>query len=382
MRARVWMAALGLLLVSACVSQSALQSPAVPVAVQSAPYETLPDGRQVTMWTLRNAHGAGLTIMDLGATILTLDVPDRSGRLGDVVFGFDHAAPYLTSTSYFGAVVGRFANRIARGRFTLGGRDYTLAINNAPNTLHGGTIGFDKRLWRGQAVTTADGSGVRFTLESPDGEEGYPGAVVAMVSYVWTESDTLIIEYRATSTAPTPFNISQHSYWNLAGADAKTVLEHELRINAETYTPVDATLIPSGQIAPVAGTPFDFRTAKPIGRDIGVDNEQLKFGHGYDHNWVLRGSGFREAAWLHDPHSGRTMTISTDQPGLQFYSGNFLNGSIVGRGGNAYPLRSAIVLETQHFPDSPNEPNFPNAVLRPGQPFASRTIFQFGVDRS
>jgi aldose 1-epimerase len=382
MKRRSLFGLVAMLALSACGQQSgAGPETSAAVSVQSAPFETLVDGRQVTVWTLRNSQGAGLTIMDLGATILTLDVPDRAGQLGDVVFGFDRAAPYLSSTSYFGAVVGRFANRIARGRFSLGGQSYTLAINNPPNTLHGGDVGFDKRVWRGEEVNTADGHGVRFTLTSPDGEEGYPGEVVASVTYVWTEANALIVDYSATSSEPTPFNISQHTYWNLAGANAATVLDHELRIAADAYTPVDATLIPTGEIAPVALTPFDFRVAKPIGRDIGADDAQLRFGQGYDHNWALNGSGFREAAWLHDPSSGRTMTISTDQPGLQFYSGNFLDGSIVGKGGNAYPLRSAIVLETQHFPDSPNQPNFPSAVLSPDQPFASRTIFQFGVDQ-
>ena len=342
-------------------------------------FETLPDGRTTALWTMRNASGAGLTVMDLGATILTLDVPDRAGRLSDVVLGFDRAAPYLEHSSYFGAVVGRYANRIARGRFILDGRAHVLAINDPPNTLHGGDIGFDKRLWRSEEVRTADGPGVRFRLTSADGEEGYPGAVDVAVTYVWTEANALIVRYAATASSATPFNISQHTYWNLAGANGGTALNHELRISADAYTPVDDTLIPTGEITDVAETPFDFRIAKPIGRDIALDHEQLRYGKGFDHNWILRGSGLREAAWLHDPSSGRSLTVSTNQPGLQFYSGNFLDGRVVGKGGVAYPFRSAIALETQHFPDAPNRPNFPDTILRPGRPFESCTSFQFGL---
>lgn len=373
---RALMAALALMGGAACAKTE--EAPAT--MVESAPFEVLPDGRQVNRWTLRNASGAELTVMDLGATILTLRVPDRDGQLDDVVLGFDHAAPYLTDSPYFGAIVGRFANRIAQGRFTLDGRTYSLAINNAPNSLHGGEVGFDKRIWRGEEVATAEGPGVRFTLVSPDGEEGYPGEVTTSVTYVWTEANALIVDFRATTTAATPFNVAQHSYWNLAGANAASILDHELRIVADAYTPVDATLIPTGEIASVAGTPFDFRVAKPIGRDIGAANDQLRFAGGYDHNWVLNGTGLREAAWLRDPSSGRTLTITTDQPGIQFYSGNFLDGSITGKGGRSYPHQSALALETQHFPDSPNQAHFPDTILRPGELFQSRTVFQFGVE--
>ncbi len=329
-------------------------------------------------WTVRDASGAGFTAMELGATILTLDVPDRHGALGDVVLGFDDPGRYLTDSPYFGAVVGRFANRIASGRFTLAGKAYRLACNNGPNALHGGTIGWDKRLWRSGPITTPDGPGVRFTLASLDGEEGYPGTVEVSVTYVWTEDRRLIVDYAATSDAATPFNVSQHSYWNLAGAGT-SVLDHLLRIEADRYLPVDATLIPTGELAPVAGTPFDFRVAKPLGRDISADDAQLRHGGGYDHNLVLNGAGLRLVAELSDPASGRRMTLATDQPGLQLYSGNVLDGTIMGKGGTLYPHRSAVVLETQHFPDSPNQPHFPEAILRPERPFASRTIFAFSV---
>ena len=350
-------------------------------SVEVSAVEMLPDGRAVTIWAVRNASGAGFTVMDLGATILTLEAPDRAGRLADIVLGFDHAASYLTHNAYFGAIVGRFANRIARGRFRLDGRDFTLAINDPPNSLHGGAEGFDKRLWRGEPVTTPEGAGVCFALTSEDGDEGYPGSVEVSASYVWTDTNALIVDYRAAASAATPFNISQHTYWNLSGADGGSVLDHELRIDADAYTPVDSTLIPTGEIAPVDATSFDFRRAKPIGRDIVGDDVQLHYCRGFDHNWVLNASGLRRVAWLRDPQSGRTLTITTDQPGLQFYSGNFLDGRIVGKGGVAYPSRSAIALETQHFPDSPNHLHFPDTLLRPGRVFDSRTIYQLGVDR-
>lgn len=295
-----------------------------------------------------------------------------------MTFGFDTATRYLAGSHYFGAIVGRFANRIAKGRFSLGGRNYTLATNNGPNSLHGGEVGFDKRIWRGEPMTVTDGKGAKFTLVSPDGEEGYPGRVTVSTTYVWTSDHRLIVDYHASTTAPTPFNITQHAYWNLGGAaEAKSVLDHTLAIDADRYLPVDDTLIPTGELAPVAATPFDFRQAKPIGRDIDADNPQLELGGGFDHNWVLNGSDLRRAAVLVDPDSGRRMTLLTDQPGLQFYSGNFLDGTVTGKANNAYPYRSAVALETQHFPDSPNQPGFPNAILCPGEDFHSRTVFTF-----
>jgi aldose 1-epimerase len=359
-------------------NMSGTDQPGEGITISSEPFGELPDGRKVTRWTLANKSGASLTIMDLGATILTLNVPDRAGKLDDVVFGFDSAAPYLTDSPYFGAVVGRFANRIAKGKFTLDGQTYTLATNNNENHLHGGKVGFDKRVWKGEQVTTKDGPGVKFTLVSADGEEGYPGEVTASVTYVWTADNRLVMDYAATSTKATPFNISQHSYWNLGGAkSATTVLDHTLQIEADRYLPVDPTLIPTGELAAVEGTPFDFRKAKPIGKDIGATNEQLKIGGGFDHNWVLNGTGFKKAGTLTDPASGRSLEISTDEPGMQFYSGNFLSGKVTGKGGNKYPHRSAVALETQHFPDSPNQKGFPDAILSPGETYQSRTVFAF-----
>lgn len=369
----------------ACADSGGNQANGATAATESAvkvtarPFGALPDGREVTLFEIRNENGAGMTLMDLGATILTLDVPDRDGALADVVLGFETAPPYLTDSPYFGAVVGRYANRIDEGRFTLGGETYQLPINNGPNSLHGGLVGFDKRMWQGEIVETGNGPGVRFTMTSPDGDQGYPGEMDVTVTYAFNDRNELTVDYAATTSEPTVVNLSQHSYFNLAGQASGSVLDHVLRINADATTPVDDTLIPTGEIAPVEGTPFDFRQPKPIGRDIGVDNVQLTHGGGYDHNWVLNGTGMRAAAELTDPKSGRRMTILTDQPGLQFYSGNFLDGTVSGKGGFSYPYRGAVALETQHFPDTPNQPNFPSTRLAPGETFNSRTVFRFST---
>ncbi len=353
-----------------------------PIRVRPLPAERLPDGRVVSKWRIQNESGAGLTVMNLGAVIQTLTVPDKSGKLDDIVYGYDKADAYLTNPPYFGAAIGRFANRIAKGKFSIGQKHYQLAVNNGLNALHGGVKGYDKQLWTGTNVKTREGAGVRFSRISPNGEEGYPGTVKVSVTYIWTADNRLIIDYGATSDAETPFNISQHSYFNLGGASSSVLAtDHQLQIHADSYTPVDETLIPTGASADVSGTPFDFRTAKPIGRDIGQPHTQLKFGGGYDHNFVLNGKGLREAAVLDEPVSGRRMTVSTDQPGVQFYSSNFLDGGLTGKTGKHYPYRGGVVLETQHFPDSPNQPQFPNAILAPGKPFHSRTIFAFSTDK-
>ncbi len=343
----------------------------------SRPWGKLPDGREVTQFEIRNPSGAGLTLMDLGATILTLDVPAHDGTLADVVPGFDTPAPYLTGSFYFGAVVGRYANRIGAGRFMLDGKIYQLPINNGPNSLHGGETGFDKRIWQGEIVQTENGPGVRFTMSSPDGDQGYPGEMDVTATYTFNDANQLMVDYRATTDRPTIVNLSQHSYFNLAGHDAASVLDHLLRIDADAITPVDDTLIPTGALLPVEGTPFDFRHCKPLGRDIDASHPQLEYGGGYDHNWVLNGSGLREVAELTHPGSGRRMTILTDQPGLQFYSGNFLDGTVAGKNGFAYPRRGGVALETQHFADSPNRPDFPSTRLASGETFSSRTIFRF-----
>jgi len=338
------------------------------------------DGRAVEIYTLTNANGLEMHVITYGGIITSLKVPDRTGHLDDVVLGFDTLDGYLKDPPYFGALVGRYGNRIAKGQFTLNGATYKLATNNGPNHLHGGVKGFDKVIWNAVPGDSADGVSVTLTRTSPDGEEGYPGNLQATVRYTLTDKNELAIEYRATTDKATPVNLTQHSYFNLA-ADSGDVLGHELTIHASRYTPVDATLIPTGELAPVQGTPFDFQKATAIGARIGADNAQLKNGGGYDHNWVLdrKGPGLQPAARLVDPKSGRTLEVATTEPGLQFYSGNFLDGSITGKGGRVYKHRTGLCLETQHYPDSPNHPSFPSTILQPGQTYSSKTVFTFGI---
>jgi galactose mutarotase-like enzyme len=353
-----------------------------PAGVTRAPFGRLPDGRGVELFTLTNAHGVEVRVMTYGGIITVVRTPDRTGQLDDIVLGYDSLTGYLKDSPYFGAIVGRYANRIANGHFTLDGTTYHLAKNNGPNSLHGGLRGFDKVLWSGEPFHDDSGVGVTLRYTSRDGEEGFPGTLVARVTYALTPHDELVVDYEATSDKPTPVNLSQHTYWNLHGGG--DVLDHVLTLNAAAFTPVDSTLIPTGELAPVAGTPFDFRAPTPIGARIGQDHAQLRFGRGYDHNWVLdRGSrpGLVQAARLVEPGSGRTVDISTTEPGVQFYSGNFLDGTIRGKGGRIYTLRSALCLETQHFPDSPNHASFPSTILRPGATYRSRTVFAFGVAR-
>jgi aldose 1-epimerase len=352
--------------------------------VTKAAFGTLPDGGAVEQFTLTNAHNVAVRAISYGAIIKSIRTPDRAGALGDIVYGYDSLGAYVKDASYFGALVGRFANRIAHARFALDGHPYTLAANDGANALHGGRRGFNKVLWRGESFTRGDTVGVTFRYTSPDGEEGYPGTLQVAVSYGLTPSDALVIDYEATTDKPTPVNLSQHSYWNLHGDGQGTILDHQLTIDASGFTPVDSTLIPTGVVTPVAGTPFDFRTPTAIGARIEAKDTQLRFGRGYDHNWVLDrkgGAGLMHAVRVVDSVSGRTLDIATTEPGLQFYSGNFLDGSIHGKGGVAYPHRGAIVLETQHFPDSPNHSAFPSAILRPGETLHSRTVLTFGVAR-
>jgi len=350
--------------------------------VKVAPFGRMPDGTAVEVYTLTNARGMQVRAITYGAIIQAIRVPDRSGRMADVTLGYDSLAGYLTQSPYFGAVVGRYANRIARGRFTLEGRTYRLATNNGANHLHGGLKGFDKVVWKAKSFQRGDTTGVEFQHTSPDGDEGYPGALQVSVTYTLTLDNRLEVEYRATTDRPTPVNLSQHSYFNLAGEGSGDILGHVLTIEADRYTPVDSTLIPTGELASVTGTPFDFRKPTAIGVRIEQPDPQLRYGKGYDHNFVLnrRGAGLTHAVRVLDPRSGRTLDIHTTEPGLQFYSGNFLDGSIRGKSGHVYGHRTALVLETQHFPDSPNHPNFPNTILRPGQEYRSRTIFEFGTE--
>jgi aldose 1-epimerase len=349
--------------------------------VTVAPFGRMPDGKAVEVYTLTNVRGMEVRAITYGAVIQAIRVPDRAGRLDDIALGYDSMQGYLTASPYFGAVVGRYANRIARGRFALEGRSYRLAINNAPNHLHGGLKGYDKVLWEAQAFQRGDTVGVTFQHTSPDGDEGYPGTLRVSVSYSLKPSNELVVEYRAIADRATPVNLSQHSYFNLAGEGRGDILGHVLEINADRYTPVDSTLIPTGALASVAGTPFDFRSPTAIGARIDQPDPQLKYGKGYDHNFVLNrtGGALVHAVHVLEPETGRTLDIATTEPGLQFYSGNFLDGTITGKGGHRYRHRSALVLETQHFPDSPNQPSFPSTILRSGQEYRSKTVFTFGV---
>ena len=355
---------------------------ALSVTMQRTPFGTTPDGIAVDLFTLANDHGVEVRIITYGAIITAIRTLDRSGRLADIVLGFDSLEGYLTRSRYFGAVVGRYGNRIAKGRFTIDGRTFQLATNNGPNHLHGGVRGFDKVVWKAEPFSGGGSAGVALTYTSRDGEEGYPGTLHARVTYTLTERDELVVEYEATTDKATPINLTQHSYFNLAGEGSGDVLRHQLTINADRFTPVDETLIPTGEIASVAGTPFDFRTATAIGARIDNDDEQLRSGAGYDHNYVLNGGpGLRLAARVVEPTRGRTLEVATTEPGVQFYAGNRLDRSAVGKGGHAYGKRTGFCLETQHFPDSPNHPNFPSAILRPGATYSSKTVFTFGVAR-
>jgi aldose 1-epimerase len=317
-----------------------------------------------------------------GATIQSLSVPDRHGVPADVTLGFDDLAGYVAPHPYFGAVIGRFANRIAGGRFVLDGEQFELPRNRGPNCLHGGTEGFDRRVWTPRPLDPADAVGVELRLTSPDGDMGFPGTVEASVTYT-LQNDELTLAYAATSDRATVVNMTNHAYFNLAGAGSGSIEDHLLLLGASHYTPVDGDLIPTGELAPVDGTAMDFRGAKPIGADLRVGDEQLVRAQGYDHNWVLDpppGDGQRLAARAHEPGSGRVLEVWTDQPGVQFYSGNFLDGSIVGKGHHAYRQGDAFCLETQHFPDSPNQAQFPRTVLRPGERYATATTFRFYAD--
>ena len=351
--------------------------------VTMSPLVQTSSGEEVNLITLRNNGGLTLSVLTYGGIIMSIKAPDRQGQLDDIVLGFDSVADYETKSPYFGTLIGRYGNRIAKGKFTLDGKTYTLATNNGPNHLHGGNKGWDKKVWTPDTFQNEKGVGVKLSLTSPDGDEGYPGTVKADVTYTLTDQNQLIIDYHATTDKATPINLTQHSYFNLAGTKANDILGHVLMINADAYTPVDPTLIPTGEIAPVQGTPFDFRTPTAIGARIDADDEQIKRGPGYDHNWVLNrtGDGLSLAAKVLEPTTGRTLEVSTTEPGLQFYSGNFLDGTLKGKGGRVYPRRSGFCLETQHYPDSPNHPNFPSTILQPGQEYKTQTVFTFGVQK-
>jgi aldose 1-epimerase len=362
-----------------------------PGSPQGQPWGTLPDGRQVHRFSLHSASGVQVDLAEYGARLIRVQTPDRSGRLGDVMLGHEHLGPYLdrATAPYFGATVGRYANRIARGRFGLDGHEYQLAANNPPNHLHGGPGGFDAVLWAGQGFAGEGHQEVLFSRVSPEGEEGYPGAVDLRVRYTLSDSGTLAFEVQGRTTRPTLLNVTNHAYWNLASGGAQSVLDQRLTLAAQGYLPIDDTQIPLGHEEAVAGTPFDFLKPRAIGDAIGADDLQLRRAGGYDHHFVLPGpapvpgneqaTDLRWAATLSDPGSGRQLQLWTTEPGLQVYSGNFLDGTVVGRDGARYQQRASVCLEAQHAPDSPNRPEFPSVVLRPGVMYSTRTEWRFSA---
>jgi aldose 1-epimerase len=349
------------------------------VSIPSEPFGATADGTPVQLYTLRNVSGVEAKISNYGGIVVSLKVPDRAGHYGDVVLGYDRLAGYLKETPYFGCLVGRYGNRIARGRFSLDGAEYTLATNNGPNALHGGLKGFDKVVWEGKAYRSKDGPVLELTYVSKDGEEGYPGNLTVKAVYTLTVDNALRLEYTATTDKATVVNLTQHSYFNLAGKG--DILGHVVEMPADRFTPVDSTLIPTGELKPVEGTPFDFRKPTPIGARINQDDEQLRFGGGYDHNWVFpkKTGQLTLLARVSEPTTGRVLEVLSTEPGLQFYTGNFLDGKIVGKRAWVYQQRNAFCMEPQHFPDSPNQPTFPSTVLRPGQTYRNTIIYRFSA---
>jgi aldose 1-epimerase len=339
------------------------------------------DGSQVGLYTLKNANGLEANITNYGGIVVSLLVPEKGGRLGDVVLGYDNLNDYIGNKHYFGALIGRYGNRIAKGRFTIEGAEYQLARNNGSNALHGGRKGLDKVVWEAEKIDAGDGPALKLTYSSKDGEENYPGTLHCSVTYTLTKTNGLKIAYGAETDKPTVVNLTHHSYFNLKDGGASDILRHELMIKASRFTPVDKSLIPTGELRPVAGTPFDFQKPTTIGARVEQDDEQLKFGRGYDHNWVLdhQGNDLELAATVYEATSGRFMEVLTTEPGLQFYCGNLLGGTKKGKGSTVYQPRTGFCLETQHFPDSPNHPVFPTTELRPGQKYTQTTVYRFST---
>jgi len=339
------------------------------------------EGSPVDLYTLTNQNGIEVRAINFGGIIISLRVPDKNGKFDDVVLGYESLDGYLAKTPYFGAIIGRYGNRIGKAKFSLDGVEYSLAANNGPNALHGGLKGFDKVVWKAEPFEHQDGVGVVFTYTSRDGEEGYPGNLSVKVTYTLTNKDELIFDYHATTDKATPVNLTNHTYFNLAGDGKRDILAHEVMLNADRFTPIDKTLIPTGQIASVSGTPLDFTKSTAIGARIEQQDEQMVSGSGYDHNFVInrKGAGLALAARVYEPTTERVLEVHTTEPGVQFYTGNFLDGSITGKGGHVYKRRYGFCLETQHFPDSPNTPSFPSSILRPGKVYESRTVYRFSV---
>lgn len=347
---------------------------------QQQSFGEIDNGTAIKLHTLSNVNGMSVSLMDLGASIVRIITPDREGQLADVTFGFDHAQGYLDYPFYVGSVVGRYANRIALGRFSLDGENFELATNNKVNHLHGGKLGFNKRVWQARQELSSNQATVTFTYQSADGEEGYPGQLDAQVSYTLDDDNRLTINYSAETSKATHVNLTQHAYFNLNGHAAGGIEDHELQLSASHFTPTDDGSIPTGEIWAVDGTALDFRHAKRIGEDIDANDEQLQFGKGYDQNWVIdRGDGLQHAATVVSAASGRVMTVETTEPGIQFYSGNNIPSDVPGKQGATYNYRGGFCLETQHFPDSPNHDHFPSTVLRPGEQYQSTTVYAFSA---
>lgn len=349
------------------------------VKVSKTPFGSTSNGTAVDLFTLENSSGMQAKITNYGGIITQLHVPDQNGELGDVVLGYDKLSSYIKASPYFGCIAGRYANRIAKGQFKIGETTYNLATNNGDNHLHGGNVGFDKQVWAAKEVTGLGKAGIELTYLSKDGEEGYPGNLASKVTYWLTNQNELEIEYEAKTDKATPINLTHHSYFNLAGEGSGNILGHEVEIFANTFVPTDAGNIPLGELKKVTGTPFDFLTPHKIGERIEEKNQQLEFGKGYDHNWVINDSGnsLNLAARVTEPRTGRVMEVLTDQPGIQFYTGNFLDGSNIGKGNKIYNHRNAFCLETQVHPDSPNQPDFPNSILKPGETYRHVCIYRF-----
>ncbi len=375
---KLWISAL---VISAFTCQNAAIM-AAEADLKQEVFGKMPDGTEIKIFTLTNKNGLKAKVTEYGAILVSMEIPDKDGNIADVTHGYDSLEGWLTNTSYFGSTVGRFGNRIKDGKFALDGKEYQLATNNEPGGipchLHGGIKGFDKVVWFGKAVGD---NGVEFNYTAKDGEEGYPGNLSVKVTYTLSDENELTWEAKATTDAPTIVNVVHHSYWNLSGDPTTSINDHVLMIDADSYLPTNIGLIPTGEIAPVAGTPMDFTKPTVIGERIDADFEALKFGEGYDHAWVIKkGEGVRLAARAKDPKTGRVMEISSNQPGIQFYGGNFLDGTVAGKGGVAYSKRSAFCLETEGFPDSPNQPSFPSPVLRPGETYTHTMVHKFSAE--
>lgn len=351
------------------------------MSITKADFGTTTDGQKTDLYTLTNANGVVAKITNYGGTVTELWVPDKNGNMDDIVLGFDSVTPYETKSPYFGSIIGRYGNRIGKAKFTLDGKEYNLAANDSQNHLHGGVKGFDKRVWDAEPVKTSKSVGLKLHYLSADMEEGYPGNLDVTVTYTLTNDNELAIEYVAKTDKPTVCNLTNHSYFNLAGQGNGTILDHQLMLNAKEFTPIDRGLITTGEILPVKGTPMDFSTLTAIGKNINSTDQQIQFGGGYDHNWVIdkKLGKMGLAAKVVEPTSGRVMEIYTEEPGVQFYSGNFLNGTITGKMGKVYPKRSGFCLETQHYPDTPNKPNFPSVTLRPGETYKTTTVHKFSA---